>query len=134
VAALVVPASISLGRLHHVLQGAIGWTDSHLHLYRVAGRPVGPVDLDLGEPNADEDQISLGHVAGPGSVISYEYDFGDSREHTVEVLATLPGHPGRRAREAAAGDRAALTVRCGHSARHRGPRIRFGGAMLCMPW
>ena len=63
---LVVPASISLGRLHHVLQGAMGWTDSHLHLFRVAGRLVGPVDLDLGEPNADEDQISLGHVAGPG--------------------------------------------------------------------
>ena len=28
-------------------------------------------------------------------MIGYEYDFGDSWEHTVEVLATLPGHPGR---------------------------------------
>ena len=92
---LVVPSAISLGRLHHVLQGAMGWTDSHLHLFRVAGRLVGPVDLDLGEPNADEDQVNLGHVAGPGSVIGYEYDFGDSWEHAVEVLATLPGHPGR---------------------------------------
>ncbi|MGB7981508.1 MAG: plasmid pRiA4b ORF-3 family protein [Candidatus Nanopelagicales bacterium] len=93
---LVVPASITLGRLHHVLQGAMGWTDSHLHLFRVAGRLVGPVDLDLGVgPSDDEDAISLGQVTEPGSVIGYEYDFGDSWEHTVEVLAARPGHLGR---------------------------------------
>ena len=92
---LVVPASITLGRLHHVLQGAMGWTDSHLHLFRVGGRLVGPVDLDLAEPSDDEDMIPLGSVAGPGSVIGYEYDFGDSGEHDVEVLGELPGYPGR---------------------------------------
>lgn len=92
---LVVPGSITLGRLHYVLQGAMGWTDSHLHLFRVGGRLVGPVDLDLGEPADDEDAISLGQVGGAGSVIGYEYDFGDSWEHRVEVIQALPGHPGR---------------------------------------
>ena len=101
---LVVPAAIPLGRLHHVLQGAMGWTESHLHLFRVGDRLVGPVDLDLGEPNDDEDTISLA-AAGPGSVIGYEYDFGDSWEHRVEVLADLPGYLGR-APVVVAGERA----------------------------
>jgi hypothetical protein len=91
---LVVPQGITLGQLHPVLQGAMGWTDSHLHLFRVGGRLVGPADLELGEPNDDEDIVTLGSVAPPGSVIGYEYDFGDSWEHRVEVLQALPGYPG----------------------------------------
>ena len=63
---LVVSSSISLGRLHHVLQGAMGWTDSHLHLFRVAGRLVGPVDLDLGEPNAERTRSTWGMWPGRG--------------------------------------------------------------------
>lgn len=92
---LVVPAAITLGRLHTVLQGAMGWTDSHLHLFRVGQRLVGPVDLDLEVPNDDEDAITLGSVAGPGAAIDYEYDFGDNWEHRIEVLAALPGRLGR---------------------------------------
>ena len=91
---LVVAQGITLGRLHSVLQGAMGWTDSHLHLFRVGGRLVGPADLELGEPNDDEDIVVLGSGAPSGSVIGYEYDFGDSWEHRVEVLRAVSGYPG----------------------------------------
>ena len=92
---LVVPAGITLGGLHRVLQGAMGWTDSHLHLYQVGDRLIGPEDLDLGAPADDEDLTLLRSVAQPGQWLVYQYDFGDNWQHQVEVLRALPDHLGR---------------------------------------
>jgi hypothetical protein len=35
---LQVPTSITLPRLHSVLQVVMGWTDSHLHSFRIGDR------------------------------------------------------------------------------------------------
>lgn len=32
-----VPADMKLGKLHRVLQDTMGWTDSHLHAFRIGG-------------------------------------------------------------------------------------------------
>jgi len=37
---LAVPADITLGRLHHVLQIAMGWTDSHLHQFTLRDKSL----------------------------------------------------------------------------------------------
>ena len=34
---LQVPAAITLPKLHRVLQVVMGWTDSHLHSFRIGG-------------------------------------------------------------------------------------------------
>lgn len=36
-----VDGSMTLARFHHVLQAALGWTDSHLHLY-MDRKPLSP--------------------------------------------------------------------------------------------
>ncbi len=37
---LLVPAEMSLAKLHRVLQDAMGWTNSHLHCFELEGRRI----------------------------------------------------------------------------------------------
>jgi Plasmid pRiA4b ORF-3-like protein len=44
---LLVPAGMTLGDLHHVIQAAMGWEDAHLHVFDIAGRQYGdPHEVD----------------------------------------------------------------------------------------
>jgi hypothetical protein len=46
---LVVPANIKLNHLHDAIQTAMGWTDSHLHVFEIGGMSYGipsPDDFD----------------------------------------------------------------------------------------
>lgn len=87
-----VPGTVTLPELHDILQVAIGWTDSHLHLFETAdGRRYGTPDLDWGDDIRDEAAATLRDVA-PG--FTYEYDFGDGWEHDVELLGRGGPQPG----------------------------------------
>lgn len=70
---------LSLGRLHGVLQKAMGWQDAHLHAWTVGGRRYGRPEPDEPEYDVeDERQVTL-REAGPirGARFEYVYDFGD---------------------------------------------------------
>ncbi len=82
---ILVPADILLPALHEVLQLAFGWTDSHLHAFRVGRRSFAPpFDCDpIGEDSRSVELQSL--AAGKGSRLVYEYDFGDGWCHDILV-------------------------------------------------
>ena len=86
---LVVDGQISLGDLHSVIQLVMGWTDSHLHHFIVDDTYYGLRDSELfdeGYGVLDEQRITLAQVApGAGGSFEYEYDFGDSWQHIIEV-------------------------------------------------
>ena len=42
---LVVSLDTTLAELHHILQAAMGWTDSHLHDFQVGGLTYGDIEL-----------------------------------------------------------------------------------------
>jgi hypothetical protein len=42
---LVVPLDNTLAQLHHILQAAMGWTDSHLHQFEIGGLRFGDPEL-----------------------------------------------------------------------------------------
>ncbi|WP_194907044.1 plasmid pRiA4b ORF-3 family protein [Catenulispora rubra] len=90
---VLVPASIRLDRLHRVLQAALGWTDSHLHVFTLGEARYGLPDPDFAEDTIAEHTIRLADIAKSGTVIGYEYDFGDGWEHRILVEATLPPEP-----------------------------------------
>ncbi len=76
----------TLGGLHDVFQTVMGWSDCHLHLFTAGGSHFGPEDPDAREPLEDERKVRLDQVLlrrGDGMV--YEYDFGDSWIHRVDV-------------------------------------------------
>lgn len=84
---VVIPAGYTLDRVHGVIQAAMGWQNSHLHMFRIAGREYGPAYLDDELETLDEKQFRIGDLVKTGDLAGYEYDFGDGWEHEVAVEA-----------------------------------------------
>jgi hypothetical protein len=107
-----LPMDLNLAQLHEVLQATFGWTDSHLHQFDVGG-------LTYGAPEFDEDggtdrqtfeasSVRLADFAIPYDaplIIVYEYDFGDSWTHVIE-MTTTPRETGVKYPRCIAGSRA----------------------------
>jgi hypothetical protein len=89
---LLVPGGIKLDALHRVLQAAMGWTDSHLHSFAIAGKKYGIPDPDWPEMKLVDERRTMLASCLSASVtdFTYEYDFGDRWEHTIRVERTLP--------------------------------------------
>jgi hypothetical protein len=90
---LQVPSDITLLRLHRVLQVTMGWTDTHLHQYRVGNVYFGANDPEFGVVRISERSTRLNDVlCDPKERMIYEYDFGDGWEHDVILeKVILPG-------------------------------------------
>jgi hypothetical protein len=89
---VLVEPSIRLGALHDVIQGAMGWTDSHLHRFDADGKQyTAPFDEPFERGQRDETNVLLRRVLPEvSSSIRYEYDFGDSWFHTITLEDVLP--------------------------------------------
>lgn len=81
----VVPANITLDRLHDVIQIVMGWTDSHLHEFTIGNKRYTEY------PESKEDGLVCGRyrlgdlIKQKGRTFSYLYDFGDSWEHELAL-------------------------------------------------
>lgn len=90
---LRVPADIPLSQLHRVIQTAFGWENRHLYQFSVGG-DSNPARVLMGDrETAEEMQVELAadftlrQVIGPQATrLEYEYDFGDSWNHTITVI------------------------------------------------
>lgn len=88
---ILVPDSISLYQLHTILQIVMGWTNSHLHQFLIEDEYYGdPADSDYGDIKNEKRYRLNQFVARKGFKFIYEYDFGDSWEHTILVEVILP--------------------------------------------
>lgn len=89
---VVVPETITLAKLHHVIQAVMGWTNSHLHEFEIAGERYGVSDPDdlFGEPITSEARAKLGRSLAGMKTFRYVYDFGDDWEHKIKVEKVLP--------------------------------------------
>lgn len=85
---LIVPADFTLSRFHSFIQKAMGWSNSHLHAFRVAKLTYGnpeQVDGAKNERNFTLRKLNL----SIGSKFTYEYDFGDFWEHSIVLEKIL---------------------------------------------
>ena len=122
--------SLALNQVHQVLQTAFGWEDAHLHRFVASDpfAPLRPVDGELPEvlqwlprqeceepADRPEEDCSLDQLLALGSAEAfYEYDFGDSWLHRLELVSRRPA------------DEDSPTARLIDSAR-RGPLEDSGG-------
>ncbi len=96
---VLVPGKISLGRLHAVIQMAMGWSNAHLHQFIVDRKIYSEPTFELNEfgdmPDVrNENRYFLKNlVPRAGKVIVYEYDFGDSWTHRIKVEKILEQEP-----------------------------------------
>ena len=92
-----VPGDVSLAVLHEVVQASVGWTNSHLHEFEIAGRRYGIPDPDWDDQSvADEAESTLISLVGPRDRFTYVYDFGDSWIHEMTVVKILSPEQGVR--------------------------------------
>jgi hypothetical protein len=114
---VVVPDNWTLGDLHWVIQLAFGWTNSHLHAFRIGDTEYGMAmdeNEDLGPPVTDEDSVLLcGVINCKGQRFSYEYDFGDTWMHDVLVEKLTPATAQHGHAACLAGARACPPEDCG---------------------
>ena len=89
---LCVDGDLTLRELHHVLQIAMGWTDSHLHEFQIGGKRYGMPDPqeDLGESPLDELEFKIRGLFKKGTRAEYVYDFGDDWAHELLVEDVVP--------------------------------------------
>ena len=93
---VVVPDTLSLFELHAVLQGAMGWQDTHLHMFEVDGQKYEVPETNAygsEEGYADERKFVLKKALKGISEFYYVYDFGDNWQHRVEVESVTPPFP-----------------------------------------
>jgi hypothetical protein len=82
---VLVPGSVRLDKLHMIFQEAMGWTNSHLHQFRIGDALYGMHFEDWPEEELHEAEFKLADVTHAGERLRYDYDFGDSWEHEVLV-------------------------------------------------
>lgn len=81
----VVPAEITLDRLHDVIQIVMGWQDSHLYGFAI-GKKRYTVAPQCKEDGADSQKYRLGSlIKQKGRTFLYEYDFGDGWLHELTL-------------------------------------------------
>ena len=100
---LVVPVHFTLAQLHPILQAAFGWTDSHLHQFKIGGLRYGDAELmdaeriDELEPRTfDALRVRLKDFSlygGETLTFTYIYDFGDNWVHRVTLEKLLVARP-----------------------------------------
>jgi len=93
---VLVPQSVTLAKLHQVIQIAMGWTNSHLHEFTIGRIRYGMPSRESIEPDLmiNEKRATLQASLPPSTKsFSYSYDFGDGWEHTLRVEKTLPIDP-----------------------------------------
>jgi hypothetical protein len=86
---LRVPADLSLGEFHEVIQAAMGWDDSHMHVFSDGRSQYGRADGEL--DFQDEWTTRLSRLLNKaGDKVRYTYDFGDHWEHDITLEKILP--------------------------------------------
>jgi hypothetical protein len=90
----------TLDKLHEHVQTAMGWTNSHLHHFKVGGQLYGDPDLmqenfeEMGYEDSTTTRISdILPKTGRRFRFVYEYDFGDSWDHEVLFEGVLRADP-----------------------------------------
>ena len=92
-----VPGEVSLAVLHEVVQSVMGWSNSHLHEFDIAGRRFGIPDPDWPDQDlTDEAKGTLFWLVKPGDRFGYLYDFGDNWAHRITVDKVATAEPGVR--------------------------------------
>lgn len=91
---VLVPDTITLLKLHSVIQAAFGWNHTHVHEFITSsGERYGSSDpFDAMEGVTSGEKVRVTTVLRTAT-LNYVYDFGDYWEHQIKVEKTLAPDP-----------------------------------------
>jgi hypothetical protein len=116
-----VPETYTFWGLHVAIQSAMGWHDSHLHMFRTdkRGQTIingNPVDDGFGDDegtfNGWETRVTE-FLGAPGDVAIYKYDMGDGWLHEILLEGIFLKEKGVKYPRCLAGARACPPEDCG---------------------
>ncbi len=92
-----VPKTYTFWDLHIAIQDAMGWSDSHLHEFRILNPSTG-LEVNIGLPDEELDKEILtdwnqkiaDYFTMENPSADYIYDFGDNWEHKIKLERILP--------------------------------------------
>jgi hypothetical protein len=117
-----VPENYNFAELHRAIQDSMGWMGNHMHAFRLTGTTedseisIGPPSFKLSEPEnyQVEDAVKVKkYLKKEGDFCTYEYDFGDSWNHIVELEKNKPKEKGANFPRCTDGKRACPPEDCG---------------------
>jgi len=86
--------TMSLASFHYVIQDTMGWYNAHLHQFIAESGYYGMPTDDMGifdDNLKDESDFTIADLLKKEkAAIRYEYDFGDSWHHKIELEKILP--------------------------------------------
>jgi hypothetical protein len=87
---LLVCGDSTIADLHYIVQIAMGWSDDHLHQFRIHGKRYG-IALIGGISFSDDPKLVRLKDLGLRIIerFVYEYDFTDNWQHQIRVEAIL---------------------------------------------
>ncbi len=104
---------VTLEKLHELIQTAMGWTNSHMHQFEIAGARYTDPRFMMGEFDdfgaLDYSGIRIGDLVskhGSRLRMGYEYDFGDGWQHEIVLEEVTQSEPGARYPRCIDGERA----------------------------
>jgi hypothetical protein len=74
-----------MAKLSDVLLAAMGWTNSHLHAFRVGEKRYGMNFDEYPDGEIDEKTVTVLQALRDERRFTYDYDFGDGWEHEVVI-------------------------------------------------
>ena len=88
---VLVPETITLPKLHLVIQAAMGWMDCHLHEFEILGERYGEPDpdWDMGDGPISEARVKLSKALQGMISFRYIYDFGGEPGYSDFLEAVL---------------------------------------------
>jgi len=115
-----VPEDYTFWALHVAIQDSMGWSDSHLHGFRMI-KPETGLKVNIGLP---DESLSLKILPGQTEKIAkyfsmenrdadYIYDFGDNWEHSIRLEKILPAKEGVKYPLCTGGKRSCPPEDCG---------------------
>lgn len=109
---LLVPAEITLSKLHAAILAAFDWHGGHMHVFETAYGDFGQADRELG--HRADGSVTLEQIAQqPKDKIRYTYDFGDDWIHDIVVEKISTPDPSTTCPRCTGGKRAAPPDDCG---------------------
>jgi Plasmid pRiA4b ORF-3-like protein len=92
---VLVPETITLAKLHAVIQAVFGWGGGHLHEFQLGEQRFGTPDpeYDAWGQVRSERSTRLASALGGARTMNYVYDFGDNWQHRIKVEKALDPAP-----------------------------------------
>ncbi len=123
---LLVRSDTSIAFLHHLLQAAFDWSDSHLHRFIIHGKDYGIAYAGGMYFSDDPKRVRLADFGFRlNERFFYEYDFYDLWRHEIRLEQIVTFDPTQRDPRCTGGGRAAPAEECGGPQAFLALRQRF---------